>query len=322
MVRPVLHAVAAVAAVALLGCASRPVAAPKVAPAPSVVAPAPEAPVPSTAAPEAAPPPLPAVPLPPVPLPPEAATTSSFREPVVSREETRVVVLEYHAIGDFDDPLFLSAKDFEGEVRWLLQNHVEIVRTSDLLAFLDGEIELPRRVAVITLDDAHKSARRVVLPMLQRLGVPFTLALNTAAIEEHGVGAMDWDDVKAVVDSGLAELASHGHSHAFMARLTDDKNAKELELSRDLIEAHTGVRPATFVFPFGSHDARLDALTEKEGYRAAFAAWGPPVHFGSKRFSLGRFGVVRATPLAAFAYQFKEPAKGAAGIAREASAVR
>jgi peptidoglycan/xylan/chitin deacetylase (PgdA/CDA1 family) len=330
-----LRAIALAAAALLFGCAASPAARPVVA-SPIVAAPiAPASPVPV----EATEPPItiappPPVPLPPVPLPPEADAASAdrepgsvdpsamFREPVAPRDETRIVVLEYHAIGDLDEPLFLSAKDFQEEVSWLLANHVEIIRMSELVAFLDGKLLLPRKAAVITLDDAHKSARKIVLPMLTKLGVPFTLALNTAAIEEHGLGAMDWDDVKAAVDSGLCELASHSHSHAFMAKLTDDKNQKELELSRALIEEHTGVRPVAFVFPFGSHNARLEKLTEKEGYVAAFAAWGPPVRFDSKRFSLGRFGVMRDTNLTAFARQFRDEPKNASATSANASAIR
>ncbi|HVY44995.1 MAG TPA: polysaccharide deacetylase family protein, partial [Minicystis sp.] len=208
------------------------------------------------------------------------------------------------------------------QMRWLVEHHVEVVRVSELVAFLDGEIRLPARVAVITLDDAHKSARKVALPILRELGLPFSLALNTAAIEEHALAAMDWDDVNAVLASGLCELASHGHVHGFMARLSDAQDERELELSRDLIEAHTGVRPSVFVFPFGSHDARVDRLTQAAGYAAAFAAWGPPVTERAPRFALGRFGVTRSLDLAGFAYQFRDGAKGAAARGAQASAVR
>lgn len=238
----------------------------------------------------------------PAPAPPQPRT---FREPVVPREQTRAVVLLYHLFGEVDSPMNVPADRFEAQLRWLRDNRVEVISASDLTRFLDGSLELPERVAVITIDDGHRSVRRVAFPILRRYAAPFTLALNTAAIEGRRPEAVTWDEVRDMMASGLCDLASHSHTHGHLARFTEASSRKEVTLSRAILEQRTGVRPETFVFPFGERSAKTMKIVEQAGYRAAFAVAPRPVTTGSPRFELPRQEVARSTTLAAFARFFE-----------------
>jgi peptidoglycan/xylan/chitin deacetylase (PgdA/CDA1 family) len=228
----------------------------------------------------------------------------AFREPTVPRERTHAVVLLYHLLGAMKTPMSISPEHFEEQMRWLLDNHVEIVTTSELASFLDGTLELPEKVAVVTLDDGHISTYTRAFPILKRLGVRFTVALNTEAIEGRRPEAVTWKNVKEMVASGLCELASHSHIHGHMDRLTEEMNRREVSLSRSILEARTGVRPETFVFPFGGHNARVRALVAEAGYRAAFAVGGPKVGKDSPRWEVPRAEILRTTTMEAFARKF------------------
>jgi peptidoglycan/xylan/chitin deacetylase (PgdA/CDA1 family) len=229
-----------------------------------------------------------------------------FATPVVARERTRAVVLLYHLFGAMDSPFAVSPEAFEAQIRWLAEHRVSVVSASELLRFLDGDLELPERVAVVTIDDGHTSVYRRAFPILQRHATPFALALNTGAIEGGRREAVTWDDVRRMMASGLCEIESHSHIHGHMERLTVAKNRSEAELSRAILEARVGVRPEAFVFPFGGNDAKVRQVIEDAGYRAAFAAWGGEVTAASPRFALPRVGVLRDTTLPAFARLFGE----------------
>src|SRR6185295_10210522 len=97
----------------------------------------------------------------------------------------------------------------------------------------------------------------------------------------------------------------HSHIHGHMDRLTDASNEREVTLSRAIIEQRTGVHTEAFVFPFGGHNARVRALVQKAGYRAAFAAWGPPVGMGSPRWQVPRSPVLKTTTMGDFARRFQ-----------------
>jgi peptidoglycan/xylan/chitin deacetylase (PgdA/CDA1 family) len=239
------------------------------------------------------------------PAPPVAA--AALAEPVVPRERTRAVVLVYHLFGAMDSPLAVTPAAFAEQLDWLAEHHVTVIPTSDLLRFLDGDLELPEHVAVITIDDGHTSVYRRAFPLLEKHGFPFALALNTGAIEGGRREAVTWKDVRAMLATGLCEVESHSHIHGHMDRLTPERNRVEAELSRSILEERIGVRPEAFVFPFGGHDAKVRRIVEEAGYRAAFAAWGHEVTVESPRFALPRVGVRRSTTLADFARFFGEP---------------
>jgi len=228
-----------------------------------------------------------------------------FHEPLVPRAETRAVVLLYHLFGaDMKSAQSISPEGFEQQLTWLATHHVEIITAAELASFLDGALALPARVAVITLDDGHLSTFARAYPLLKKHAVRFTLALNTEAIEGHRPEAVTWDNVNAMLASGLGELASHSHIHGHMERLAEASNRREVTLSRSIIEARMGVRAETFVFPFGGHDQRVMGLVKEAGYRAAFAVGTGRVKLDSPRWELPRKGVLRSTTLSEIAVLF------------------
>jgi peptidoglycan/xylan/chitin deacetylase (PgdA/CDA1 family) len=79
----------------------------------------------------------------------------------------------------------------------------------------------------------------------------------------------------------------------------------EIQLSRELIERHTGFRPEALFYPLGAHGAALRRLVEQLGLRAAFVAWGAPIGAGTRRFGLPRYSVEKGTDAFTFGRYFE-----------------
>lgn len=274
--------------------APAPVTTPQVAPAvPVMTAEQPEAPPPVIEAPASV-----------APEAPPFAEAPAFE--AAPRDRVRAVVLLYHLFGGMDTEMAVEPAAFEQQIAWLVEHHVPVISTSELVEFLEGSRALPERAAVIQIDDGHVSVRSKAYPVLARHHLRFTLALNTEAIEGHRPEAMTWDSVREILSSGLCEIASHSHIHGHMDRLTDERNQSEATLSRSIIESRTGVRPEAFVFPFGANTERVRRTIEDAGYRAAFGVTGGTVRAASPRFRVPRVGVTRSMSLSAFARLFGE----------------
>lgn len=214
--------------------------------------------------------------------PPEAPTPPAFREPLVARSETRAIVLLYHAFNRGAVPLSVRTPHFDEQLDWLQNNHVEIVSTSELVRFLSGEIRLPRRVAVITIDDGLDSVYIHAWPILERRRVKFTIGLPTGMLEHpRNAPVMTWDQVREMVRSGLCEVASHGHMHRRLPNLSGIKRHEEIELSRDLITERLGRPPVAYFYPLGAFDPVSAKALSRAGYPAAFRASGAPIAAGS-----------------------------------------
>ena len=237
----------------------------------------------------------------PEPKPAPDPSASGFSQPTVPREETVVRVLLYHSIGRGAQRAGTKPREFLAQLDLLQELGVEVIRLSQLLDFLDGDLELPRHVAVITIDDGESNGFLIAYPIFKERGLPFALGLATEAIDSHHRrGAMTWDNVREMVDSGLCELASHSVSHRFMTALPDREIKSELERSRAIIEEQTGQRPEAFFYPLGAHDTRVRGLTKSSGYRAAFVAHGGPTVTTTSRFRIPRYDVKARLPLRTF----------------------
>lgn len=238
--------------------------------------------------------------------PPTGKLQPTFTEPLVPREETRAVVLLYHNIDLGMTPRSVWPWNFEAQLLELRKTGVEIIAMGQLVAFLEGRIQqLPAKVAVITIDDGEQSVYRFAFPILKKHRVPFALGIITRPVEfAEAVRAVSWDELREMLDSGLCEVAAHGHEHLSMPHLTEERLLFELTHSRELIEQRLNVRPDVFIYPLGASSTRVEEATQGVGYRAAFTASGSSVDHGVPIYAIPRFKVVRTTVLKAFTIFF------------------
>lgn len=230
-----------------------------------------------------------------------APGVGAFAEPVVSPEETVVRVLLYHGIGTRTSRPVVKARAFREQLDWLGAHGIEVIRLSQLLDFLDGRLWLPRHAAVITIDDGELNGYSTAYPILKERRLPFTLGIATRVIEEHGErGALDWGQIREMVDSGLCEIASHSVTHRKMTRLPDEVARFELERSRSVLLAELALHTEAFFYPLGDQNYRIRRLTKLSGYRAAFVAHGGPTVLRTKRFGIPRYDVKPETSLRTF----------------------
>jgi biofilm PGA synthesis lipoprotein PgaB len=227
-----------------------------------------------------------------------AREAAVFREPLAPRADTRAIVLMYHGIDRRAAGRSVPPWEFEEHLVRLRDYHVEIIRLSQLLDFLEGTIEaLPRRVAVLTIDDGEVLFHKYAWPLLLKYAAPFALGIITEPTEQAAhAKALDWDMLREMVASGLCEIASHGHTHKPLTGLFDPQAIDtELDLSRTLIESHTGFVPQAFIYPLGAFDEDIEARVAEAGYRAAFTAVGHPFGADQPRYRIPRFAMERGT---------------------------
>lgn len=243
----------------------------------------------------------------PVSAPEEAAPVSTFKWPVVPREDTRVLVLMYHNFTLGRSQFDTWPEVFEKQAAWLSEN-VDVISMSQLIEFLDGELDLPERAAVITIDDGLRTAYTRAFPILQEYGLPFTLALPTGVMGKwRSAQTIEWAEVREMIDSGLCEIASHSVTHADFRKLSNHHARREMVRSRDVIEEHLQVRPRAFVYPLGSHDGRVRTLVRDTGYEAAFGVSTLPrnfTHAKTSRYRIPRQSIDFGTSLKRMAAHF------------------
>ena len=225
-----------------------------------------------------------------------AATVDRVHAPAAG-----VVVLLYHRVGRRStSEVDLDAAVFEEQMEFLAgaTDVVPLERALDALAGADpgsepGPIARPPTVCV-TFDDGTDDFVDVAAPILVRHGIPVTLYLATAFVDEgtgfgEGVRAASWSGLADACATGFVDIGSHTHHHRLLDRLPPEELAGELDRSIGLIGDRLGRSAADFAYPkavFGS--AAADAAIRARFRSAAVAGTRANVYGRTDPYRLAR----------------------------------
>jgi peptidoglycan/xylan/chitin deacetylase (PgdA/CDA1 family) len=243
------------------------------------------------------------------------ATTMS--EMLGPRETSAFGILMYHRVtepipGKAMPTWNVPPERFEQQLQGLLRRGFEAWRLREVVSHVRDGRPIPRKVFVITFDDAYENVYLNAFPILRQLELPATVFLATAYLdspdpfpsddwEEAGSGNVPYtawkplttEECREMHKSGLVELAAHTHTHA-------DFRGQPAELIADLrrcqrvLRDRFGIERASFAFQYGSKDdgfasAELAAAAEETGLLCALTTEAQLVRPGDSPFDWGRF---------------------------------
>lgn len=178
--------------------------------------------------------------------------------------KTRIITLMFHRV--HDDSRNVSQTQFAAYLDYLTK-HFPIVTPYQTLP--DQPIAI-----CLTFDDAYFDFYHCVFPLLKKYNIKALLAVSTKYIvEDTALSALDrlsvpypqgmendlhqekvpfctWKELREMADSGLVEMASHGHAHANLADPATNL-AEEITYSRMLLEQKLNCVVRYFVYPYG-----------------------------------------------------------------------
>jgi peptidoglycan/xylan/chitin deacetylase (PgdA/CDA1 family) len=208
------------------------------------------------------------------------------------RRTTRgVPVLMYHAFTDSGerDRWVVPTREFERQLRLLRALRYRIVSLDELARALREGADLPKRTAVITIDDGYRDNLELALPILRRYGFPATVFL----VSERIGGVYDWDDVGVVAGRPLLDreqieelraggvlLGAHTRTHPPLDTLADEELALQVGGSRRDLEATLGQEIPTLTYPYGRWDERTPRAAAAADLLAACTTEARPARFG------------------------------------------
>jgi len=199
-----------------------------------------------------------------------------------------VPVLMYHWVNDdLGDRLRLYGVRpdvFANQIRRLAGVGYRAVPLADLLRHLSGEIHLPPRSLVMTLDDGYTDNLEQVGPVLEEAGWTATIFLVTDRVGE--VNAWDlhagdpprrllsWDDARRF-DGRVFRFEPHSRTHPFLTRVDAVRAREEIVGSKKRLEDELGRSAEVFSYPHGEFDATSETIVKEAGFRAAVTdIWG------------------------------------------------
>lgn len=214
----------------------------------------------------------------------------------------------YHSISDSIEPgiapyyrVCTSPKRFAEHMQWLADAGYRGVTLAEGLAILDGELRSDTRPVVITFDDGLEDLYTRAYQILDRHEFSATAYVPTGYIARspmslHSRRCMTWAQVLDLSQCGI-EFGSHTVAHPVLYRLSWEEIAKEIAVSRDVIEQKLGRKANAFAYPyaFPQHDTafatRFVTELDSYGYTSCVTTMLGRVRVGDNRLLLKRLPV-------------------------------
>jgi len=193
-------------------------------------------------------------------------------------------ILMYHDVtrsGEYGN-LAISPRSFEEHMKWLAENGFTPLLPSELVLIAEGELPMPVRPVMITLDDGYAANYTEAYPILRRNGMRAVISVVSGMVVNSHYDpswAMTWNELREMSESGLVEIGSHTFylhgdkpgSHG-AERLPDESEAEYLErvggdISRscELIERELGRPCLFFAYPFGISTDEAENYIREQG---------------------------------------------------------
>ena len=221
--------------------------------------------------------------------------------------DNKLTILTYHEIAEKSDalePAFaVSPTNFVRQMDWLKNNGYHFVSMDDVLADRSGKKPLPEKAVLLTFDDGYRSMYANAFPVLKMFKAPAVVALIGNWLDTNGTVRFEgkpvprnvmlmWDDVRAMTQSGLVEIANHTYNmhegilanpqgnmqpaataRRYMPELKryEDETSyrkriyADLKRNSDLLRQHTGKAPRIMIWPYGRYNSTSSDVARQLG---------------------------------------------------------
>jgi peptidoglycan/xylan/chitin deacetylase (PgdA/CDA1 family) len=207
----------------------------------------------------------------------------------------RVPILTYHVIApravarSYSLPgLDLSPGLFDAQLRALRLDGWHTITVRKLADLLAAAVRPAWKTCVITIDDGHSDGALYALPILRKYG--FVATFYVVAGRIGMANNLSWDQVAELAAAGM-EIGDHTLTHVRLTLLTWVEIQHEINAAQTLLEAHLGVAPTTFAYPFGAFNDTVVGAARQAGFRMAVTTGGGASESWGQRLEVPRFTV-------------------------------
>jgi glycosyltransferase involved in cell wall biosynthesis/peptidoglycan/xylan/chitin deacetylase (PgdA/CDA1 family) len=185
-----------------------------------------------------------------------------------------VRILGYHRVSDDGDVLATPPATFRLHMEVLAESGVEVLPLEAAMDLLASPVR--GRHACITFDDAFADVAVHAAPILAERGFPATVFVPTSILDGRAPyswygdapPALTWDDLRAMVASGVWSAQAHSRTHPRLSVLSRKEAMSEIAGSKSDLEERLGRPVTSFAYPAGLYSPRDVELVLAAGFRA------------------------------------------------------
>ena len=216
---------------------------------------------------------------------------------VTDPDKDGIAVLMYHYFYDDEngetgkDGNYLALSMFKQQLNYFRDNNYYYPTMKELSKYLDGELELPSKSVIITMDDGAESNYRLAFPLAIEYKIPMTMFVVTSWTDMSGQLQQD------MKNTGYMYFNSHTHNmhgggcsgmgHGALIQCIDyNQGVQDMKTSKELLG--TG---DSMAYPCGDYNDHAISILKEAGYTLAFSTEFGKVKRGMNKLALPRVRV-------------------------------
>ncbi|WP_428937208.1 polysaccharide deacetylase family protein [Fontivita pretiosa] len=185
----------------------------------------------------------------------------------------RTIVLCYHSVACNDSDLSVDPQVLRWQIEYLQRLGFQFTTLAQLAQRLLCAGPPTVNTACITFDDGYEDNLTVAAPLLAELKVPATVFVTTGLMIRDGLTLERFGELTRYQTTYLSasqvaelhrlgfEIGAHTHTHANLARLSEEQTRYELFTSKRLLEDAIGAPLRSFAYPFGKRHIHYTPMT-------------------------------------------------------------
>lgn len=192
----------------------------------------------------------------------------SNHEYYISEKNIDIPIFVYHDIVDKmtgEDYMQTTKENFEKQILGLRKIGYQFIRYDDLIAYSKGEKKINEKSILITFDDGWRGNYEILFPIIKKYNIP--IAINIVDNNIGTEGALTWEQIKEMSDSGLVDIFTHSRYHKDANTVPTDQYVQDILYAHNHIEKKLGKKVTkVFTYPYGiKGEEKIEAL-KKEGF--------------------------------------------------------
>ena len=213
-------------------------------------------------------------------------------DPSYDRSKQKIPVLNYHffydpTIGeDCNEVICLTKQKFEEHLIYFRDNGFKTLTIDEFVRWYDGEIDLPPKSVLITVDDGAKGTGahngNILIPMLEKYDMHATLFLIAGWWKIDNYISPNLDIQSHTYD--MHTRSNCGGGQLFCA--TYDQAKADIQTSIDIIG-----RTESFCYPFYEVSKNAKNAVKDLGFRVAFGGGNTKATRSSDRYVIPRYPI-------------------------------
>ena len=222
---------------------------------------------------------------------------------VQDKDTNGIPVLMYHWFyddtkgekpGERNSHNFISKTEFEKQMKYLKESNFYYPTWQELIDYIDGKIDLPKKSIILTDDDCVQSFFDVALPVFQKYEVPFT----SFCITKKG----NWQ--KYVGEKYLTFESHTNNLHQRICKGSWDGAVMCKNYDTVYSDLKTSIEKVkntdSFAYPFGHYNNNTIKALKENGIKLAFTISDGQVKKGANKYKLPRVRISSWTSLSTY----------------------